>query len=179
MTTLRTSRLTLRPPGPADAAAVLAIHRDPRTCAHNPSDALATHADAAELCGRWLAHWERHGFGYWVVRRHGEPEVAGFCGVKAMTLADRPVLNLFYRFDPAFWGGGLASEAATEVVRWAAVHRPEMPVVARVRPANSASHRVAVRAGLVRAAHLDEPGFDGVDELYTAGWVSPPVPPLP
>lgn len=48
-----------------------------------------------------------------------------------MTLRDEPVLNLFYRFAPACWGEGVATEAATEVVRWAAPLGE--PVVARVR----------------------------------------------
>ena len=165
MTELRTTRLTLRPPVTGDAAAVLAVHANPLACAHNPADALATFAEAEDLVGRWQAHWRRFGFGYWVVRGHGSQAVLGFCGLKAMTLRDEPILNLFYRFDPACWGDGFATEAATEVVRWAADLGE--PVVARVRPANAASQRVAVRAGLVRAEHLDEDGEDGLDWIYT------------
>lgn len=161
---LLTTRLSLRRPENGDAAAVLAVHADPRACAHNPSDALTTMAAAEELVGRWRAHWARFGFGYWVVRRRGADPVLGFCGLKVMTLRGEPVLNLFYRFDPACWGDGVATEAATAVVRWAAPLGET--VVARVRPANAASHRVAVRAGLTRAAHLDEEGEDGPDWLY-------------
>jgi RimJ/RimL family protein N-acetyltransferase len=169
MTTLRTSRLVLRPPEPADIDAILAIHQDPRACAHNPSDKLATHTEAVELCGRWLDHWQRHGFGYWVVRGHDEPRVLGFCGLKVMTLQERPVLNLFYRFDADCWGAGFATEAASEVVRWASAHHSDTLLIARVRPANAASHRVAIRAGLVRTPQLDEPGYDGMDEIYATG----------
>jgi RimJ/RimL family protein N-acetyltransferase len=155
----------LRRPESGDAAAVFAVHADPRACAHNPADALATMAEAEELLGRWQEHWQRHGFGYWVVRRRGARPVLGFCGLKVMTLRGEPVLNLFYRFDPACWGDGVATEAAGAVVRWAAPLG--QPVVARVRPANVASQRVAVRAGLTRAEHLDEDGEDGPDWLYT------------
>ena len=162
---LLTTRLSLRRPAPGDAAAVLAVHADPLACAHNPADALTTMAEAEELLGRWQDHWRRFGFGYWVVRRHGEPRVLGFCGLKVMTLRGEPVLNLFYRFDPACWGDGIATEAARAVVRWAAPLGE--PVVARVRPANVASQRVAERAGLTRAEHLDEDGQDGPDWLYT------------
>lgn len=162
---LLTTRLSLRPPETSDAAAVLAVHANPLACAHNPADALTTMTEATELLGRWRDHWRTHGFGYWVVRHREEPAVLGFCGLKVMTLRGERVLNLFYRFDPACWGDGIATEAAAEVVRWAAALSE--PVVARVRPANVASQRVAVRAGLTRAPHLDEVGADGLDWLYT------------
>lgn len=109
---VRTARLSLRRPVAADIDAVLAVHTDPRAVAHNPSDALATRPEAAELFGRWDAHWERHGFGYWVVRRHDSAAALGFCGAKVMP----PGLNLFYRFAPEHWGQGVATEAVTAVV---------------------------------------------------------------
>jgi RimJ/RimL family protein N-acetyltransferase len=49
--------------------------------------------------------------------------VVGFAGIKRMELRGRPVLNLFYRLDPAVWGGGIATEAAGAVVAWAADNR--------------------------------------------------------
>lgn len=158
-----TRRLRLRPPVPADAHVVFAVHSDPAACAHNPSDALATPAAARELVERWRSHWRGYGFGYWVVL--AGDEVVGFCGVKVLPLAGEAALNLFYRFAPAHWGRGLATEAARAVVRWAASARPE-PVVARVRPANVVSQRVALAAGLVRAPDLDVPGDDGLDWVY-------------
>ena len=85
-----------------------------------------------------------------------------------MKLNGLKVLNLFYRFDPSAWGQGFASEAATAVVAWAARRVPDLPLIARVRPANVASQRVAIRAGLIRAAHLDTTGDDGVDWIFAA-----------
>ncbi|WP_367130850.1 GNAT family N-acetyltransferase [Saccharothrix sp. HUAS TT1] len=171
---LRTERLSLRRPEPDDVVAVHAVHRDPAAHAHNPSDALSTRDEAARLLERWLEHWRSFGFGYWVVRAHGADRVLGFCGVKFTEVDGRRALNLFYRFSPAAWGRGIASEAAGAVVRWAREHLPAFPVVARVRPANTASQRVAVNAGLTRAEDLDRLGEDGPDLLFTAGWAPPP-----
>ncbi|MGC4897128.1 GNAT family N-acetyltransferase [Micromonospora sp. DT31] len=165
---LTTARLVLRRPAHPDIDLLHALHTDPRACAHNPSDLLRDRAEAEERFRRWDEHWRRHGFGYWSVRRDDLP--LGFCGLKLMRLHDRDVLNLFYRLDPAGWGDGVAGEAATAVVRWAAAHRPGLPVVARVRPENVASRRVAQRAGLHRAAHLDTPGEDGPDLIYVLRW---------
>jgi ribosomal-protein-alanine N-acetyltransferase len=164
---LSTARLSLTRPRAGDIDAILTITSDPRATAHNPSDALADRRQADELFTSWEAQWNRFGWGYYTLRRHGEDAVVGFCGVKAMLLRGTPVANLFYRLDPVAWGAGLATEAATAVVAFAAGH-VEFPVIARVRPANVASQKVAERAGLVRAPELDVDGEDGVDWLYTA-----------
>jgi hypothetical protein len=42
-------------------------------------------------------------------------------------------------------------------------------VVARVRPLNVASQKVAVNAGLARAPSLDTAGEDGPDWVYASG----------
>jgi RimJ/RimL family protein N-acetyltransferase len=86
-----------------------------------------------------------------------------------MRLQERPVLNLFYRLDPAAWGNGIATEAATAVVSWACDQGIGLPVAARVRPANVASARVAERAGLHRTPDLDVDGEDGLDWIYLSG----------
>ncbi|MEY9929691.1 ribosomal-protein-alanine N-acetyltransferase [Catenulispora sp. GP43] len=147
---------------------LFAIHSDPRACLHNPSDTLASQEEAESLFRRWDEQWRRCGYGYWVVRYQGCARQLGFCGVMPMELNGRRVLNLFYRFDASAWGQGLASEAATAVATWAALRVPDLPLVARVRPANIASQRVALRAGLARAEHLDVTGFDGFDWIFAA-----------
>jgi [ribosomal protein S5]-alanine N-acetyltransferase len=171
---LLTVRLCLRRPAPGDVDAILAVHSDPRACLHNRSDALATREEAECLFERWDEHWRRFGFGYWVVRRRDSAVPLGFCGIKFAELAGNRVLNLFYRFAPSAWGDGVASEAASVVVAWAVASAPAYPVIARVRPGNLASQRVAARAGLARAEHLDGPGLDGPDWLYTSDGLSPP-----
>ena len=161
---MRTSRLELLRPVEADVDAVWRIHADPRACAHNPGDAISTRDEAVARFRSWDAHWERNGFGYFTVRRSGR--IVGFCGVKRMSLHGKPVLNLFYRLDPAAWGDGIAGEAATAVVRWACENRPGETLIARVRPDNGASIRVAEKAGLRRVPELDAAGEDGLDWVF-------------
>ncbi|WP_181774015.1 GNAT family N-acetyltransferase [Amycolatopsis pittospori] len=165
---VRTDRLVLRRPDQDDLDAIFALHNDPEACEHNPSDMLETREDAELLLELWSHQWNRYGFGYWVVRRHDVPDPLGVCGVKLVGFGRHPVLNLFYRFFPSSWGSGYASEAAATAVDWARVHRPDDLVIARVRPGNLASQRVAVRAGLARTEHLDTPGDDGIDWIYVS-----------
>lgn len=179
--TLQTEQLMLRRPIQADVDVIYRVHSDPAACAHNPADMLATRSEAESLYRRWDEHWQRHGFGYWVIRRRDAGrtrEPLGFCGIKVMQFRGREVLNLLYRLDPSAWGDGVATEAATAVVGWATSHVPGQPVIARVRPANTASQRVAQRIGLHRAQHLDTEGEDGLDWIFVSSWpatsASPP-----
>lgn len=167
---LLTSRLSLRRPTPADVDTIFAIHADRRTSIHNPSDAVTTRDEAETLFRRWDEQWRRFGYGYWVLRRRGSPAAIGFCGIKTVAFNGRPAVNLLCRLEPASWGDGLGSEAATAVVEWATEHLADMPVIARVAPENVASARLAVKAGLARAEDLDSPGEDGVDWIFTSNW---------
>ncbi|WP_019159919.1 GNAT family N-acetyltransferase [Brevibacterium senegalense] len=162
-----TARLTLDVPRVEDAPAVLAIAGDPRTTVHNPSDRVEDLPEAQRLVEQWLRHWHDHGFGYWCVRLHGGTAIVGYCGVKRMTAAGLPVLNLLYRYRPEVWGRGYATEAARTVVAWVAALQQGSTILARVRPDNVASQRVALRAGLRRDPALDEPGEDGMDLAFT------------
>ncbi|GHB54382.1 GNAT family acetyltransferase [Streptomyces viridiviolaceus] len=165
---LQTARLTLRRPAEGDIDAIFAIHHDPDTCLHNPSDALARLDEAEALYRRWNDQWQRCGYGYWVVRRRDSDRQLGFCGIKPMELRGMKVLNLFYRFATSAWGRGYAGESAMAVTAWASRHVPGLPLIARVRPANIASQHVAIRAGLTRKEHLDGTGYDGFDWIYAA-----------
>jgi [ribosomal protein S5]-alanine N-acetyltransferase len=167
---LLTARLRLRLPVPGDVDVVRRIHQEPAAVAHNPSDALADGDAAEDLLRRWQNRWQRDGVGYWMVTGRIDPTVIGFCGVKPMRLADAPVLNLFYRFDPAVWGRGLATEAVTAVIGWVTRIRPDQRLIARIRPDNTPSARVAAKIGLVRAPAQDTDGEDGLDHI----WVLPP-----
>ncbi|WP_147916379.1 GNAT family N-acetyltransferase [Ruania zhangjianzhongii] len=164
---LHTDRLRLDPPERGDAAAVLAIAGDPRAVEHNPSDLISDLAEAEDLVGRWIQHWERHGFGYWCVRETGRTPVVGYCGVKGMLAREQPVLNLIYRFRPEVWGRGYATEAARAAITWAQTSQPGATILARVRPENVASRTVALKAGLSRDPALDEDGEDGLDLAFT------------
>ncbi|WP_431681894.1 GNAT family N-acetyltransferase [Kitasatospora sp. KL5] len=163
---LTTDHLVLRRPVPGDAETILAVHRDPLSCRHNPSDALRTRAEAEWLFRRWDEKWRANGYGYWVVRGRTDGQPLGFCGVKPTALSGMTALNLFYRLHPAAWGRGVATEAASAVVAWAGTTLPGLPLIARIRPDNLPSQRVALKAGLVRASHLDEIGEDGLDWIY-------------
>ncbi|MEV0644221.1 GNAT family N-acetyltransferase [Phytomonospora sp. NPDC050363] len=167
---VHTARLCLRRPRGEDALAHHEIHSDPATNLHNPAGpTLDPAANAADLAS-WRADWARDGIGYWMVRETCDGEVAGVGGVRRAAF-DVPVLNLYYRFRPSAWGRGYAGEVAGAGVEAARAFAPGLPVVAVLRPGNTASRRVAERAGLVFSRVLDKDGRPS--ELYV---LDPPDP---
>lgn len=143
-----TERLDLRPVSAEDVDLLRIIHADPRTNQFRPGGAPSP-ASCNRMLEQFVADWREHGIGYWTVRSGGR--VIGCAGVRSIDFSGRPSWNLYYRFDPSTWGRGLATEAATEAVRYAAGDLPPRPVVARTRPANAGGIAVAERAGLCGA----------------------------
>ncbi|MCC9173787.1 GNAT family N-acetyltransferase [Arthrobacter sp. zg-Y179] len=168
-TPVSTERLLLRRLERADYDAAIRIHTDPRTNRHNP------HTPTVESVTRslqdFLDHWDREGFGYWAVAQHEAPEtVVGFTGLQRAVVDGRTILNLYYRYDPAVWGRGYATEGATEAVRRGRKLLSELPVLARTTTTNTGSQRTALAAGLGHFPALDRE-YAGVPEMYLAlGW---------
>ena len=148
----RTARLRLRRVQPADSAAVVALHVDPRNYPHSPAGAHTP--ERAETLAQKFSHdWDRNGIGYWLAEHAGE--VVGVIGITPAPLGGRRCWNLYYRFTPAARGRGFAAEAARESLVVAAQIDPERPVVVRTRPGNAPACRLAEAIGLARRPELD------------------------
>ena len=159
-------RLRVRRPREDDLGDVFRIHGDPRTNMNNPSGPDRDRDMSHKRLSEWLEHWEENGFGYWTVELAGTQikdrpcrVVVGFAGVRHDTWLGTPVLNLYFRFSPEYWGRGDATEVASHAVAGAMFHHPHTPVLARPRPENLASPRTAEAAGRVRrhGPHLSGP----------------------
>lgn len=66
--------------------------------------------------------WDTHGYGVWALRERlpdGAPAgpIIGWCGLIATSHGPTP--EILYGFSRAFWGGGLATEAASATIGWA------------------------------------------------------------
>lgn len=142
-----------RAPRESDLEAVLAIHADPRTNRHNPAGPLPGRAAAQNLLATWLGDWRTSAIGYWAIERRPDGEVVGFVGVRRIQFAAGELFNLYYRLAPAAWGQGIATRFAREAVACAHEGWPEVPVMARMQPTNTASQRTALAAGLERVGH--------------------------
>ncbi|EPZ44101.1 GNAT family N-acetyltransferase [Alicyclobacillus acidoterrestris] len=161
-----TSRLILRTPSLEDAPAVFSIEGDPETNKYRPTGPMVDLGEAVKTIDRWREDWLTNGYGYWSIVIPRTSELVGIGGIRKMIWREQDILNLYYRFAPKAWGNGYATEVARVAVQMAVAYLPELPVVARIRPENSASIRVAQRVGLERRKDLD------TDEhlVFAAGW---------
>lgn len=162
---IRTERLELHLPTPDDVDAVYALHSDPATYPHAPHAAMTTLAEAEHLVQEWLFDWEVNGIGYRMVRAQdtGRDELIGCVGirlVRAPGFSTSPVLNLYYRLAPQFWGTGMGREAARAVISEGRERHPSVPVIARIALANQPSLALAEKLGMLPTPWLDP--HDGV-----------------
>ncbi len=162
---VHTGRLVLRRVRVEDGPAMFTVHGDPATNLYNPSGPDPDRATSDKALRAWLQDWESVGYGYWVITLLHSENVLGFGGVRRIIWRDREVLNLYYRFIPAAWGQGYASEMAQKAVMLAREHIPTLAVVARTRENNRAAIRVAERAGLQRRSELDTEHI-----VFASGW---------
>lgn len=145
---VETSRLTLRPPTTGDRDAWVRLHRDPRTYWHAPHAMSQTDDDAADFLDRTLAHWDEHGFGFWLAQDRGSGDVVGVCGLKVI---EDVFLNLYYRLTFERLGRGLGREMSRASVSHAVEWLPRLPVRALVKEVNTPSVATALGTGLERA----------------------------
>jgi len=98
---------------------------------------------------RNLAHWDRFGFGLWVLRDLATGRVAGTAGLRHRDIEGVAEVELRCALFPECWGRGLGTDATRACVTigrdWLG-----LPSVVGLAPrASAAAQRVLVKAGLV------------------------------
>jgi RimJ/RimL family protein N-acetyltransferase len=81
-----------------------------------------------------------------ILRENGK--LIGYCGFFLQTVDEVEELEIGYRLDPAYWGKGIATEAARAVRDHAFRDLMAERVISLILPENSASKRVAEKNGM-------------------------------
>lgn len=119
--------------------------------------------------GAIVTHWETHGFGAWAIEADGR--FVGFAGLSYVPplLAEAgPAPELGWRLDPATWGRGLATEAAT-AARDDAFTRLGLPeIISIIHPENTRSQRVATKLGFRRDRQILNPALGIQTDVWHA-----------
>jgi RimJ/RimL family protein N-acetyltransferase len=108
----------------------------------------------------WIeAGFDHRGYGLWAVELPGEAPFIGFVGIQPIPdeLPFAPAVEVGWRLAHAFWGRGLASEAATAALRFAFEDAALDEVVSFTAASNVRSARVMERIGMARAGDFDNP----------------------
>ena len=156
-------------PAPIDAFATARLTAE-RLRAEHLDDLVALHLDAAvsrylggtrtaaqtaAYLDANLAHWDRRGFGLWIIRdRAGR--FLGRAGVRPLQVQGVEEIEIAYTFHQAAWGQGYASEIA-EALRDLAFGPLDLPqLVGIVMTENEASRRVLEKTGFTfERAYVD------------------------
>src|SRR5579883_2572784 len=94
-----------------------------------------------------LDHWKQYGYGLWVFRDKINGELAGRGGIRHLDIEGRDEVELAYALCVEFWGKGLATEMARELVKISFDKLVLPDLVALTLTTNKASQRVMEKAG--------------------------------
>ena len=117
-------------------------------------------ARITNLCNRSTVWWSSYGYGVWIIVDPNGDQVIGWCGLRPEPLPDSP--ELFFGLSPESRGKGLATEAATTVIRYVLGHDSVASVWAATEHSNEGSVGVMQRAGMLREGRRT---LDGVDSV--------------
>lgn len=172
MTTLlyTTPRLRVRRLGPNDADAMAEVYGD--------ADAMRYVGDGTPLpaseARRWvdvtLANYAKRGYGMSAIEEAATGQVIGFCGL--VHPGGQAEAEIKYALRRSHWGRGLATEAAAGLLAWGASAHGLRHVIATTYPANTASHRVLLKAGMRHGALRDN---DDGTQTQVFEWDAPPA----
>lgn len=113
------------------------------------------------MAGRIRAHFERHGFGLWVVAVPGTTDFAGCVGLSVPRFESwfTPCVEVAWRLLPAFWGRGYATEGARAAIGHGFETIGLAGIVSFTVPQNVRSVRVMERVGMRRDGDFEHPGL--------------------
>lgn len=142
-----TERLILRQVRNDDLDAYAVMHAHPEVMRYSPERRALNREETAALLTWIQTAYVTEGYGLWAVVNKVGQQVIGYCGFTHYVLEGRDEVELGYRFTPAAWGQGFATEAAGACLQLAWHHLHLQRVVSLIEPENTLSVRVAKKLG--------------------------------
>ena len=140
---LHTERLTLREYRVEDFDLFAEHLSDPESSAHLGS---ADRQTAWRIFSSHAGLWLLNGAGWWSIEERQTGQLVGSVG--AFFRYESTVMEMGWNTYRAFWGKGIANEAAAAVLNYAFKVRRETKIRALIASANESSRRVAERLGM-------------------------------
>lgn len=168
---VRTARLDLRRFAPSDLEELVGVCAQ-REVWQFPFGRGFTPVETEQFLFRQIRHWDEVGFGCWVARLapgKGDDagEIVGYVGLSVPLFLPEvlPAVEVGWRFVPAVWGRGLATEGATAALEHAFGTLGLAEVCSVPQADNTASVRVAERLGMPRCRPITIPANEQRGEL--------------
>lgn len=143
---LTTARLRLRPVSADDLDELHVLWADPEVRRYLMDGRTVDRGWSAGTVRRCVEEFEAAGLGMWLVSRRRLGDIVGFCGLRDDAPNDE--VGLIYGIAPAFWGQGLASEAARALLGYGFGELDLPRIVAGADAPNAASLRVLDKLGM-------------------------------
>ncbi|MEM7759984.1 MAG: GNAT family N-acetyltransferase [Cyanobacteria bacterium P01_A01_bin.40] len=147
MQILETSRLTMRYITSHDAEALIPILGDPEVMrysiigVHNPKQ-------IKQFIEQRLLSYLECGFGLYALIHKQEQVLIGYCGFFIQSVEQQQEVEIGYRLAKKYWGQGLATEAAQEILKYGQERFNFKRFICLIEPANIRSVRVATKLGM-------------------------------
>ncbi len=143
----QTERLIIRQFQDSDLEALAQILGKPEVMKFSPVGELSKEMTRIRMQG-YIDSYEKHGYGKWAVIHRESGRLIGYCGIAVTDIEGKLENELGYRFDPDFWGQGLATEAAKACLQYGFDQLNFDYVLAIVEPENYGSVRVLEKIGM-------------------------------
>jgi ribosomal-protein-alanine N-acetyltransferase len=161
---IETERLRLRMVLPSDLDDLAALFADPDVVRYVGNGQPADRTEAEKALNSIIAHWEKHGFGRWIVEDKQTSEFFGYGGLRSLFGTPEVV----YHFAKRHWGKGFATETARASLNFGFNERDFKRVVAIAQPENTASIHVMEKLGMRFEERTSYYGIEVVRYAITA-----------
>jgi [ribosomal protein S5]-alanine N-acetyltransferase len=161
---LETARMRLLPWEADDWLLLRPIATDPQVMRYISDGKPWPDERIREFVGRQVAHYDRLGYCLWKLLHKETSEMNGFCGLQPLDGTGETEIGWW--LARAWWGQGLATEAARAAVRDGFECAGLKRIVAIAQPANHVSIHVMEKLGMKYERAMVHRGFDVM--LYAA-----------
>lgn len=141
---LDTPRLHLSRPRDADWAGLHAYYADAECARYTFTNPLPE-SETQRVVGALQKHWQRHGYGPYVLREQGAGAIVGLVGL--WFPREWPETEIKWAILRDHWGKGYASEAARAVQAMLPAHLPAMRPISLIHAENERSIALALALG--------------------------------
>jgi RimJ/RimL family protein N-acetyltransferase len=147
MVWLETPRLILRNFQPEDVHQLAPILANSQVMKFSPTGILSLSQTQAKIDG-FITSYKTFGFGKWAIIFKETNRLIGYCGVAVEQIDNQHEREIGYRLDPAYWGRGLATEAAAIAIKYGFEQLNFLYILGIVEPVNIASVKVLKKLGM-------------------------------
>ncbi len=152
---LESERLILRRYGDEDFDFLCSLLKQPEVMRHIGNGATRNRQEALEFMYWIYRSYREHPFyGLLLLTTKADGRPVGHAGLVRQTVNGIEELEVGYWLDPAFWGFGYATEAASLLCRVGFQQTGQTQLISLIQPQNQASVKVAEAIGMKRSFEL-------------------------